>query len=169
MIRPNEYVVGESGHECDDACDLMWLAGLLEGEGCFTLSRGEANSYPVISLKLCDRDIVERAARQLGAGEIRRIEPEREEWSVTYHTSIGGHRAAGWMRRLRPLMGRRRAAAIDLALAAYQPIRVVAPPSTCVVAGCASAHRSRGLCHKHYMTWLRDRASGRPARLTPLR
>lgn len=101
--------------------------------------------YPVIGLQMCDADVVARIANMIGAP------------------------AAEWMRRLRPLMGARRGAAIDAALAAYAPIRLVDPPDTCVVPGCGAAHRSRGLCHRHYMSWLRDVARGRIPRVTPLR
>lgn len=48
-------------------------------------------------------------------------------------------------------------------------IRLVDPPPTCVVPGCDRPHESRGLCHKHYMSWLRDVAKGRAPRVTPLR
>jgi hypothetical protein len=73
------------------------------------------------------------------------------------------------MRRLRPFMGIRRTAAIDAALAAYHPIRLIDPPERCVVDGCDDPHRSRGLCHRHYMSWMRDVAKGRTPRVTPLR
>jgi hypothetical protein len=73
------------------------------------------------------------------------------------------------MRRLRPLMAGRRGAAIDAALAAYHPIRLTPAPARCIVSGCERPHRGRGLCHKHYMSWSRDRKRGRAPRVTPLR
>jgi len=66
-------------------------------------------------------------------------------------------------------MGARRTAAIDAALAAYKPVRLVDPPATCVVPDCRDETRARGLCHKHYMSWSRDVAQGRTPRVTPLR
>jgi hypothetical protein len=74
-----------------------------------------------------------------------------------------------WMRTLRPHMGQRRTRAIDLALAAYRPIRLAQAPRYCVIPGCERPHRGRGLCHKHYMKWDRDRKAGRKPRITPLR
>jgi hypothetical protein len=53
--------------------------------------------------------------------------------------------------------------------AAYHPIRLVDPPATCVVPQCSDPHRGRGLCHKHYMMWSRDKTKGREARIAPLR
>jgi hypothetical protein len=73
------------------------------------------------------------------------------------------------MRTLRDLMGARRRGAIDKALKSYRPIQLTPAPEHCVVAGCESPHRGRGLCHKHYMSWSRDVAKGRAPRITPLR
>ncbi len=150
--------------------DVHWLAGLLEGEGCFSVNRSASiNAYPVISMQMCDEDSVSRAARLLGGLNVHRAEPSRPEWRPTFKLGITGDLAARWMRTLRPLMGSRRQAAIDVALAAYAPIRLVSAPELCVVSGCGSPHRSRGLCHKHYMSWMRDVAKGRIPRITPLR
>jgi len=118
---------------------------------------------------MCAEDVVIRVARLLGAPGIYRDAPSKPEWSPTFSTAITGRDAAEWMRRLRPLMGHRRTAAIDAALAAYKPIRLIDPPEVCVVPGCDNRHESRGLCHKHYMMWSRDRAAGRVQRITPLR
>ncbi|MBI2325280.1 MAG: hypothetical protein HYY42_00900 [Chloroflexi bacterium] len=46
---------------------------------------------------------------------------------------------------------------------------VTKAPERCVVNGCDDPHRGRGFCHKHYMTWDRDRKSGKVPRVTPLR
>jgi hypothetical protein len=151
-------------------CAVAWLAGLLEGEGTFAINRYSPEiAYPVISLKMCDPGVVARAARLLDAPSVQRREPRQEGWSPTYVAAISGQAAAIWMRRLRSLMGTRRRAAIDAALAAYHPIRLVDAPESCVVPDCDQPHRGRGLCHKHYMMWSRDKAKGREARIDPLR
>jgi hypothetical protein len=123
----------------------------------------------VIHLNMCDEAVVIRAAQLLDAAGVHPDDPEHEGWSMSFATSITGQAAAVWMRRLRPLMGLRRTAAIDAALDGYHPIRLVDPPPKCVVTDCAEPHKSRGLCHKHYMMWSRDRKGGRAARITPLR
>ena len=118
---------------------------------------------------MCTEDVVSKAARLLAAPSVIRKEPEREGWSLSYVAVLSGSDAAQWMRRLRHDMGHRRTEAIDAALSQYHPIRLVDPPASCVVAACSEPHRGRGLCHKHYMMWSRDKAKGREARIAPLR
>ena len=154
---------------CESSCILSWLAGLLEGEGTFGLNGKAPRAYPVISVEMCDFDVVSRAANVLGAASVQLREPDEARWNLTYVAAIVGKRAAEWMRTLRPCMGLRRGAAIDAALVAYQPIRLIDPPETCLVDGCKRPHRSRGLCNTHYMSWSRDLAKGRTPRVTPLR
>jgi hypothetical protein len=155
--------------ESPDACDRAWMAGLLEGEGSFVANRTtQSSSYPVIKVEMCDQEIIERAARLLDT-RVWLVAPGTEGWRPTYVAQIAGHRAAEWMRALKPQMGFRRTAAIDAALSAYHPIRLIAPPPVCVVEGCDRPHRARGLCHTHYMSWSRDRARGRVPKITPLR
>lgn len=156
-------------HACDATCERAWLAGLLEGEGSFTTTQAGGRSYPVIALKMCAEDVVRRVAGLMGAQWVNRHEPVDRRWRVTFATGLSGARAAGWMRELRPQMGERRRMAIDAALASYRPIRLSDPPEICAVPDCREPHRSRGLCHKHYMSWLRDVAKGRTPRVAPLR
>ncbi len=144
------------------------MAGLLEGEGSFIADRSARLSYPVIKVEMCEQEVIERAARLLDT-RVWVVPPGTEGWRPTYVARIAGHRAAEWMRALRPYMGLRRTAAIDAALSAYHPVRLIAPPLVCVVEGCERSHRARGLCSAHYMSWSRDRAKGRVPRITPLR
>lgn len=151
-----------------DARWVAWLAGLLEGEGTFT-SNG---MYPVIYVQMCDVDVLRRAAGLLGTARVSPKDVARNAqhgWSPSFQVSLGGVRAAAWMRRLRPEMGMRRAAEIDTALAKYQPVRLTKAPTRCVGGGCVRPHRSRGLCHTHYMKWDRDRKAAKPQRIRPLR
>lgn len=167
--RPRADTVRIAAHVCDEMCEFAWLVGLLEGEGTFSTARTDGHAYPVLKVSMCSKDMVVKASRLLGSPRVNRVEPEHEGWSVSYTTAISGSDAAQWMRRLRLFMGHRRTEAIDAALSQYHPIRLVDPPASCVVAGCSEPHRGRGLCHKHYMMWSRDKAKGREARIAPLR
>ena len=147
---------------------ISWLAGLLEGEGSFSNSDG----YPVISVSMCDQDVIARTVEILNCQTIRDATDARDRvrgWAPVWSAALAGARAADLMRGLRPLMYSRRRLQIDRALAAYHPIRLTAPPEICVTDGCERPHRSRGLCNTHYMKWSRDRAHGREARVTSLR
>lgn len=101
--------------------DRAWLAGLLEGEGCFTFHKqnyrrkrdGGLSIYirPAIVLVMTDRDVVDRAAHLLGdyAVQVR----DRRGRKVIYGVTSYGPRAAQTMRELRPFLGDRRRARID--------------------------------------------------------
>lgn len=87
--------------------DLLWLSGLLEGEGSFDLHRAK---YPRIRLGMTDRDVVGRAATLLG-GKVRlslKPVPAQAMW----HVEISGTKATEIMRLILPHMGARRSARI---------------------------------------------------------
>ena len=88
--------------------DLHWLAGYLEGEGCFILaSRGKnQNSYPAISVCSTDRDVIERVAHLFQASIYTR--PPTSNRQRTFHCHHVCGRAAGWMMALYKFMGLRR-------------------------------------------------------------
>lgn len=87
--------------------DLVWLSGLLEGEGSFDLHRGR---YPRIRLGMTDRDVVGRAATLMGTRVRLSLRPR--PYKATWHTEVSGTRAAAIMRLILPHMGARRSAKI---------------------------------------------------------
>jgi hypothetical protein len=87
--------------------DLVWLAGLLEGEGTFDLHRGR---YPRIRVGMTDRDVVGRAAHLMGSQIRLSLRPA--PYAATWHAEISGTRATALMQELLPLMGARRSAKI---------------------------------------------------------
>ena len=90
-----------------DRDDLLWLAGLLEGEGSFDAHRGK---YPRIRLAMTDRDVVGRAASLMDSKIRLALHPEPAQ--PTWHTEISGERAADIMRDILPHMGTRRSGKI---------------------------------------------------------
>ncbi len=100
-----------------DTKDIIWLAGLLEGEGCFNMS-GSRNGSARISLNMTDKDVVERAASIMKAP--LRIRPKRENRKQVFSTELFSNRAAAWMMTLYPLMGMRRKQAIEDTLSIWK-------------------------------------------------
>lgn len=46
--------------------EMLWLAALLDGEGCFTFNNG----YPNIVLSMTDEDTVRMAHKRAGCGNV---------------------------------------------------------------------------------------------------
>lgn len=104
--------------------ETAWLAGILEGEGCFARASGV-----MVILQMTDQDIVERAAALMGASRMTVV--EREGCKPLYSVKVYGDVAEALMRRVRPLLGSRRGARVDelLALRASQAadVEVICP------------------------------------------
>lgn len=92
--------------------DLLWLAGILEGEGTFDAHRGR---YPRVRLGMCDRDIVGRVATLFGSRIRLTLRPAPK--TSTWHVETQGTKAELIMRRVLPHMGARRSAKIAEVLA----------------------------------------------------
>lgn len=87
------------------AKDVFWLAGILEGEGCFQIRKSGG-----VSIELCmtDKDVVERFRSVCGVGTMgkpRLLKSGKTayQWSVTNQAD-----AVGLMMTLLPVMGERR-------------------------------------------------------------
>lgn len=104
----------------DNITDILWLAGLLEGEGCFHLGHHLApngKKYPQHSIRLSmsDLDVVERAATILDVAVHKHtvLKSGKTMWRICVY----GQKAIKWMHLLYPHMGSRRRAKIDEILA----------------------------------------------------
>lgn len=95
--------------------DVIWLAGLLEGEGTFDSHRGK---YPRIRLAMTDRDIVGRAASLMDS--TIRLSLHQAPAKPTWHTELSGEKAAAIMRLILPHMGARRSGKIAQVLAVHE-------------------------------------------------
>lgn len=89
--------------------EIAWLAGLLEGEGCF----GYYNSAPSIQLQMTDEDIVIRAATLMNA-KMRSVWKPRGKptYKPVYSCALRGPDCVAWMEAVLPFMGARRGAVI---------------------------------------------------------
>lgn len=97
--------------------DIVWLAGLLEGEGCFTPDTN-CGKYkrrsPRVKLKMTDRDVVERAAALMDV-ECRPVKDPSHLALVrtgkakqAFSASATGDRGRAVMRAVLQYMGKRR-------------------------------------------------------------
>jgi hypothetical protein len=124
-----------------DAETLAWLAGLLEGEGTFFLSKnvvkGKLYQYPLIALNMTDADVVDRVSVLFGNKSYKARNKDRKD---SFRAVITGQRAVDWMRRVLPYMGMRRARKIQELLDWW-----AAKPSTKVLrsASCRKAASTR--------------------------
>ncbi|MGZ0151858.1 hypothetical protein ACXJJ3_32700 [Kribbella sp. WER1] len=101
--------------ELNDRDDVIWLAGLLEGEGTFDLHRGK---YPRVRVGMTDRDVVGRAATLLGANV--RLSLKSAPAQATWHAEVSGEKAVAVMRAILPFMGSRRSGKIATILGTAQ-------------------------------------------------
>jgi len=107
---------------CDPVV-LGWLAGLLEGEGSFMSGSPSKPNLPRISIQMTDLDVMEKVGTLLGlrlSSQNPRKHP-RPPRKTIYSCQLRGSRAVALMKQLRHLMGSRRQAQIDKALAGYKP------------------------------------------------
>ena len=115
----------------NDLFDVVWLAGLAEGEATFDLHRGR---YPRIRIAMTDRDVVGRAATLMGTRV--RVTFRPKPYMAMWHAEASGDKAAEIMRALLPHMGSRRSAKIAEVLGAYDlrdpeaPRRIPGPALT---------------------------------------
>jgi len=105
--------------------EIIWLAGLLEGEGCFYMDKqlsrsgsGEYTRTPKISVGMVDEDVIVHVARLFGT-KVYAAKPYREGKRM-YTATTSGVKAAWLMRAILPWMGARRSEKISEVLKAYQ-------------------------------------------------
>lgn len=98
--------------------ELVWLAGLLEGEGFFGLKKYHYGvSAPCIQLRMTDLDVVEKAMHLMGLKTYYAEKKVQEGHKTAYTIIAKGTRAAELMRLLHPHLGERRRAKIDEVMA----------------------------------------------------
>lgn len=82
--------------------ETAWLAGILEGEGCFYFKR-----TPMVKLSMTDEDVVERAAKLVGK-QCRKANRPTVSGKSVYLLEIHGEKAIRLMESILPYMGGRR-------------------------------------------------------------
>lgn len=89
--------------------DRAWLAGLVEGEGCFNAAKG----LPRVTVKMTDEDVIRRAREVAGVGQVMGPHANGRKLPIwTWHVTKG-HEAVAMMLFLYPYLGERRRAKIS--------------------------------------------------------
>lgn len=86
--------------------DLMWLAGLLEGEGSFGFYKPKF--APRIQITMADKDVMERVALLFGGKNLYERPSPRSNWNPVYQCAVQGDAALEIMSSIYPVMGKRR-------------------------------------------------------------
>jgi len=92
--------------------ELAWLAGLMEGEGCFAFG-----TSPKITISMTDKDVMEKAALLMVA-PCRRINRPTITGKDVFRAELYGNPAIVLMEKLLPFMGERRSTKIREVLSA---------------------------------------------------
>jgi hypothetical protein len=100
--------------------ELHWLAGLLEGEGTFMTGPPSSPRAPILAVNMTDEDVMARLGRIFDC-KVQVVRARNVRWRTSYQLRVQGGDAVRWMQLLRPLMGSRRQAQIDCAVACYAP------------------------------------------------
>jgi hypothetical protein len=102
--------------------NIEWIAGLLEGEGCFSLTPSRPGSASIV-LGMTDHDVVQRFAGHLGC-KVRTTQPGNtalgKKRKPVYLTTVASTKAVGLMMTIYPLMGFRRKTRIREILLAWK-------------------------------------------------
>lgn len=89
--------------------EIGWVAGIVEGEGNIAITNDKT---PVVAIKMCDKDVIEKLAKLFKMDRIVTIAPRDKNHRMQYQILLSGKKAAGWLYTIYSLMGHRRKAKI---------------------------------------------------------
>lgn len=100
--------------------EIAYVAGLLEGEGCFTFNHPKTQKYPKIRMETTDYDVACRVQSYFDCGTIRTVKKRKAHWKQSYVFQISAvEQVREALLAIRPWMSERRAERIDLLLSSY--------------------------------------------------
>lgn len=95
----------------------IWLAGILEGEGWFSIRHPQDRRASIsVGIKMTDADVVQRAACLMGGNAKPREDKRSEKFNTCWECTVSGAKAEAVMKAILPFMGSRRRAKIQEAL-----------------------------------------------------
>lgn len=99
-----------------DKYELVWAAGILEGEGSFLL---RANRTPVVACQMTDEDVIYRLQRIIG-GNIYFVSRQKDHHKDSWKLLVCGKEAYTLMSTLKEHMGKRRQEQIQAVFDGYE-------------------------------------------------
>lgn len=94
--------------------EAAWLAGILEGEGCFDFNNGNNHQYPRIRIEMRDKDVIERVAVLCGGnGRVRETTRIEKHHNTFKFQVCQKDRVQEVLAAIRPWMSERRGEKID--------------------------------------------------------
>lgn len=103
--------------------NIIWLAGILEGEGCF---RQDKNT-PRITVNMTDEDIIHKIASMFNVSYKKmggKVRESYKNWKPCYSVTINGAQAVGIMFSIYSLMGQRRKSKIKEIIEAWKKVPI---------------------------------------------
>ena len=89
--------------------EIAWLAGYLEGEGCFGIYNSKNNDYPSIHVATTDLDILYKVKELMNTNSFSSdLRTGKNGWKRTYRTISFGEKSITTMKEILPHMGERR-------------------------------------------------------------
>ena len=130
--------------------ELHWLAGILEGEGCFHSNHGRRHQAK-ITLSMTDEDVVRRVAKIFN-NTVTMKPPSNQGNRMVFAVAKTSAPAAAWMMTLYPLLGNRRRAKIREILTAWRagPRRLARGKGRAALCHPTELWYASGLCFSCY-------------------
>lgn len=97
--------------------EFAWLAGLLEGEGCFLAGPPSSPNSPRFTVEMTDRDVIERVSALCKSGGVVAVKPSGLGTQPRFKVGVYGPKAVSIADAIRPMMGERRQRQIDKMIA----------------------------------------------------
>jgi len=93
------------------ASNIAWAAGLIEGEGCFTIHSG----HPYFLIDMCDKDVLEKFQKIFPNSTFRGpyIDVKNPQYKPRYRVDAFGPKCVEIMEAIYPYMGLRRQLKIE--------------------------------------------------------
>ncbi len=104
--------------------EVAWLAGIVEGEGCFQFNR----NTPSIKVVMTDKDIIERVCSLFQCNLV--YGGKRGNHKPIFIAHVSSYKAAQWMMTILPFMGERRFDKIKNVLQLWKTRRSIGTPYT---------------------------------------